>query len=281
MTAEYGKITNQVVCRMDACDCVAECNQSGVRMKRAFTLIEMMITVVILGILATTAIAGYQGIMAKSKLQTDKVNVMMLLQATKVYYLENDKIPATLASLDARHFDRAYAEVLNTPAKRLAYAAMIRLNNDGVAFAAGDACPPGSTNLDAFCRDGAKMGLKPSQFVSAAKPGVWFKYSPGFLTLTNNLHVLWEKIPTDMPIVNQDGAPNKINNQYFGVVGTKGGAVTYSPQSTDNAPPGPFYIQKAVGTMAGESTVCSPAFTSSEDPTMAKRNACRAAFRVN
>jgi type II secretory pathway pseudopilin PulG len=192
-------------------------------------MVEMLITVVILGILATTAIAGYQSMMAKSKLQTDKVNVMMLLQATKTYYLENDRVPASLAALPQAYHDRAFAQVLNTPMKRFAYALESKMQNAGSAYAVdaggnytqspctGSAYTNStattstgtvsttrnsvcSGSSDSLCAAAKNYGLNPSMFVSAADPNVYFVYMKKMKDYAAD-GTKWDAIPGDEPLI--------------------------------------------------------------------------------
>lgn len=57
-------------------------------MKKAFTLVELLIVIVIIGILATIAIPQYQKMVDKSKLIQVLIKMDVLRKAEKVYYAE-------------------------------------------------------------------------------------------------------------------------------------------------------------------------------------------------
>lgn len=79
---------------------------------KAFTLIEILIVVVVLGVVATTAIASYQRIVEQSKAKVCQQNIKMLTTAVKLYSLENDSLPATLSQIPQTYYRRAYAQVI-------------------------------------------------------------------------------------------------------------------------------------------------------------------------
>jgi len=173
-------------------------------MRKSFTMVEMLITVVILGILATTAIAGYQGMMAKSLLQKDKVGAMILLQAAKMYDLENDKSPASLAAIDQRYYERAYAQVLNTPLKRLAFELESKMQNAGTAYAADHGTVSTPCAADSLCGSAKKYGLTASQFTSAKDPSVYFVFTDDFVEARKEGNrVPWNELPKNAVVIAQ------------------------------------------------------------------------------
>ena len=69
-------------------------------MKKGFTLIEILLVVLVIGILTAIAVPQYQKAVAKSKFATLKNNVKAIYQAEKVYYLANGKYTTSFNELD-------------------------------------------------------------------------------------------------------------------------------------------------------------------------------------
>lgn len=80
-------------------------------MKKSFTLMEIIIVVIILGILVTIGIPIYNNVMENAKVKVCETNQKVLLQAVEAYGLENDQLPGTLSDLKREHLRRAWAKV--------------------------------------------------------------------------------------------------------------------------------------------------------------------------
>ena len=67
---------------------------------KAFTLVELLIAILIIGILAAIALPQYQVAVAKSRYNVSKMQVHALLNAVNSYYLANNKWPTDIRDLD-------------------------------------------------------------------------------------------------------------------------------------------------------------------------------------
>ena len=131
--------------------------KEGGDMRKGFTLTEVVITVVLIGILSTLGIATYRQVLDNARQKVCKTNLKVLETAVEMYALENDALPASLGDLKPSHVKKAYAKVmrkegwftkfayffvkLNTP--REAYAQFLTYNNLGKYGAASQVfhCP--------------------------------------------------------------------------------------------------------------------------------------------
>ena len=71
------------------------------RSGRAFTLIEIMVVVVILGILAATIIPQFMGTTHEARVNTAKANVAQLESALERFHIHMDRYPTTEEGLNA------------------------------------------------------------------------------------------------------------------------------------------------------------------------------------
>ena len=80
-------------------------------MRKNFTLIEIMMVIVIVGIIVTFSIPGYHNLVERSRDKVCELNQGVLFKAIVTYGLENDILPASLGQLENRHIEKAVAEV--------------------------------------------------------------------------------------------------------------------------------------------------------------------------
>ena len=73
----------------------------GVRGQRGFTLLEVMVVVVILGILAALVVPKIMGRPDEARVIAAKQDIASLMQALKLYRLDNQRYPTTEQGLQA------------------------------------------------------------------------------------------------------------------------------------------------------------------------------------
>jgi general secretion pathway protein G len=70
-------------------------------MQRGFTLVEIMVVVVIIGILGALVVPKLMGRTGESRITAAKVDISTLMQALKLYKLDNQRYPTTEQGLQA------------------------------------------------------------------------------------------------------------------------------------------------------------------------------------
>jgi len=71
------------------------------RAQRGFTLIEIMVVVVIMGVLAALVVPKLLSRTGESKIAAAKVDIATIMQALKLYKLDNQRYPTTEQGLQA------------------------------------------------------------------------------------------------------------------------------------------------------------------------------------
>jgi competence protein ComGC len=136
--------------------------------RRSFTLVEMMVIVVIIGILATLAVFGYAGAVEKAKLDSCETNLKALKSALDIYMMEHDAVPGSMAMLPDSYIERGFARVLSGPGglrRRLANF-ILELDSRGNAYAYSYFV------LNTLARGDRKMVVCPAQ----RSPAPWGSY---------------------------------------------------------------------------------------------------------
>lgn len=76
----------------------AQANHSRLKSHHGFTIVELLIVIVIIGILATITIVAYSGITTKANLAAATSNAQQIGQKLAIYYTSNGSMPADLAT---------------------------------------------------------------------------------------------------------------------------------------------------------------------------------------
>jgi len=73
---------------------------SSLRRRKGFTLIELIVVIAILAILAAIAIPAFSGTLAKAKTRADESTVQVIRAAVRLCQAETGSLPANAAALD-------------------------------------------------------------------------------------------------------------------------------------------------------------------------------------
>lgn len=82
------------------------------RFRRAFTLMELLITVVILSVVASVAVVGLQGYKDRVAMMADDTKMKVDAIALKMNAIDTGTVAGSLAELRSIDFERAYAQVM-------------------------------------------------------------------------------------------------------------------------------------------------------------------------
>ncbi|MFA5305311.1 MAG: prepilin-type N-terminal cleavage/methylation domain-containing protein [Candidatus Omnitrophota bacterium] len=106
--------------------------------KKNFTLSEILIVVVIIGILATIGIPLYNNTIENAKTKTCEINLRTILGAVEAQTLEQNSFPASLSKISDKNFEIAWAKVLKEEGAlkiKLVYF-LANLDKNGLVYAA-------------------------------------------------------------------------------------------------------------------------------------------------
>lgn len=130
-------------------------------MKRGFTLIELIIVVMVIGILATLALPQYTKAVEKSQIGKAKHNLGVIAQAEKIYRSEKDTyVNARVGGLHAALGD--YVEMKD-----------LDVANPYWEFSVTDADKEGFT-----AKTKRLGGTHEGSFITLDQDGIWTEYKP-------------------------------------------------------------------------------------------------------
>ena len=112
--------------------------------RAGFSMMELMIATVVLLILASVSMAGYQGYRDRAAMLVDETNQKVLAAAVKLYAYDNSALPASLSQLEPQHLERAFAMVTEGKRPHTVFAYLKEWVGMGVAeaAAAANSLPP-------------------------------------------------------------------------------------------------------------------------------------------
>ena len=108
--------------------------------KKSFTLIEILVGLIIIGILASLSIASYRKTVETNEQRICKENLKVLQAAIDIYTLENNSLPLTLARLTPRQIYLAYSRVAAKPKENHLFSSL--RNILGIKPALAQSLPP-------------------------------------------------------------------------------------------------------------------------------------------
>jgi competence protein ComGC len=82
-------------------------------MKKYFTMVEIIITLIIILLLFTIGIPMYHNVVENAKAKACEVNLKVLLGALEAHAVENDQLPGSLSQLNKNDLQKAWAKVLD------------------------------------------------------------------------------------------------------------------------------------------------------------------------
>ena len=80
--------------------------------KKNFTLVELAIVLVIVGVLATLGIPAYQNTIENNKARACRLNQEVIMTAVEAYARENNRMPAVLSILPGKDLEYAWQATL-------------------------------------------------------------------------------------------------------------------------------------------------------------------------
>jgi len=84
----------------------------GKMLKKAFTMMEVIVVVIVLTILVTLGYPAYKNTIEESKAKVCKANLQALSTALGIYAMEHDKMPGDLSELPTEYIQKAFTRIL-------------------------------------------------------------------------------------------------------------------------------------------------------------------------
>ena len=103
--------------------------------KKHFTLVELAIVLVIVGVLATLGIPGYRNVIETNKANACKLNQEVIMTAVEAFARENNRMPAILSMLPDKDLQYAWQATLKKYGWQMRLAYWLSDDERGMAFA--------------------------------------------------------------------------------------------------------------------------------------------------
>jgi prepilin-type N-terminal cleavage/methylation domain-containing protein len=130
----------------------------GFKKNEGFTLMEIIIVIVILGILALIAVPRLIGFTTQAEIATDKEYAAVVARAAELYWAANDKEEPNIANLTS-------ADMVDEPSKALKHYKYVNIEFDvGVAtvtLSGGEADDISYNSEDGYKATGTAIGANP------------------------------------------------------------------------------------------------------------------------
>ncbi|MDD2752652.1 MAG: prepilin-type N-terminal cleavage/methylation domain-containing protein [Candidatus Omnitrophica bacterium] len=165
--------------------------------KKSFTLIEIMVTLVILGVVATIAMPVYRNVIEDAQAKVCQTNLKVLDAALNIYVMENDAMPGDLSDLSPRIIKKAYAQVMQREdiwKVRLAYS-VVGWYKSGLAYAG---------LLHDLARGDIKTLTCPSDPTPPREGGVSYGMNAALINIRNQN---FRALPNDTDVIGDSETP--------------------------------------------------------------------------
>lgn len=153
-------------------------------LKKAFTLIQLIIALVIIGVLATLGLPAYQKAIEDSKSKVCQTNLEALSKALDIYAMDNDTMPGSLSELPPEYIQKAYAQVLQKKGAwkiRLAYF-ILDWEKKGLAYAQA----PGLMTL--ISKGDVRLITCPADPTPPAQGGISYGLNSALINMTSQAY---------------------------------------------------------------------------------------------
>ncbi|MFA5373925.1 MAG: prepilin-type N-terminal cleavage/methylation domain-containing protein [Candidatus Omnitrophota bacterium] len=205
--------------------------------KRSFTLLEIMISMVVMGILVTLGFPIYQGFIENSKSKVCETNLKALKSAMDIYAMEYDTMPGSLSELPPKYIGKAYARLMLQKSAwkiKLAYF-MVEQEKKGFVYA--------DTFINRLTKGNINLVTCPKDKTPPAEGGVSYGFNS---QLSNMSSKDYRKLSSGFSLIADSDQPTFVSednyayrHQTFGVLTSEGyaqevvkGSANLSPAAT-------------------------------------------------
>jgi len=220
-------------------------------MKKGFTLPELVIVLVIVGLIITFLIHAYYNILERSKAMACESNQRVLLGALELYGSDHNLLPASLSQLRQKDLDKAWANLWQQKGSwkiKLAYF-ILDLNERGVAQAA-----------ESWLQDYLNLVKSPACPSDTTPPPQGYSYGINS-SLAGKSFAIYDEAPSEIFVIGDANDPTFTENtlarrhikyslfggEKYAIAITKGHQIAYESENEvlgtippPNPPPNPW-----------------------------------------